>query len=63
MTEHVDEKHAIQHQESSELDRGHSHQEVVDKGSEEAQLHESEKDFPVRWRSEVTVLIHADENP
>lgn len=48
MTGLTDEKHAIQHQESSELDRGHSNQEVVDKGLEEAQLHESEKDIPVR---------------
>lgn len=43
----IDEKHQIQPQESSELGRGHSHQEVVDKGSNEAQLHESEKDIPV----------------
>lgn len=51
MTGHADEKIAVQHQESTELDRGHSHQEVVDKGLEEAQLHESEKDIPVRCRN------------
>lgn len=53
MAEHAEEKHAIQHQEISELDRGASHQEVADKGTEEAQLYESEKDIPVRCHSEV----------
>lgn len=51
---HYDEKHAIQPQESSELERRHSHQEEVDASSNEAGLHESEKDIPVRgpltWR-------------
>lgn len=42
----LDEKIA-QHQESSDLDRRHSHQEVVGSDSNEADLHESEKDIPV----------------
>ena len=43
----VDEKSAIQPQESSDLDQRPSHQEVAKMGSTEAGLHESEKDIPV----------------
>lgn len=43
----VDEKAAIQPQESSDLDQRPSHQEVAKMGSTEAGLHESEKDIPV----------------
>lgn len=50
MAAHVEEKHAIQHQETSELGRGLSPSDV-DKSSEEAQLHESEMDLPVRSRN------------
>lgn len=44
----MDEKNVIMPQESSDMDRGHSHQEVVDSSSNEAGLTESEKDIPVR---------------
>lgn len=45
---HAREKAAMQSQESSDLERRHSHREVADRGSNEADLHESEKDIPVR---------------
>jgi hypothetical protein len=42
---HYDEKHLV----SEELEgSSHSHQEVVDASSNEAGLHESEKEIPVR---------------
>lgn len=44
----LDEKAIHHHQESgSDLDRRHSHQEVVASDGNEADLHESEKDIPV----------------
>ena len=44
----LDEKAVHHHQESgSDLDRRHSHQEVVASDGNEADLHESEKDIPV----------------
>lgn len=58
----VDEKHQIQPQESSELDHGHSHQEVIEKGSDEAQLHESEKDIPVSRCRDRWMLLYADDD-
>lgn len=44
----MDEKNGIMPQESSDMDRRHSHQEVADSSSNEAGLTESEKDIPVR---------------
>jgi hypothetical protein len=44
---HYDEKHAVQPLESNEIETRHSHQEVADASSNEAGLHESEKDIPV----------------
>ncbi|KAJ5122969.1 hypothetical protein N7448_009066 [Penicillium atrosanguineum] len=45
---HYNEKHTIQPEDSKELEgSSHSHQEMVDGSSNEAGLHESEKDIPV----------------
>ncbi|KAJ6003180.1 hypothetical protein N7451_005727, partial [Penicillium sp. IBT 35674x] len=46
----VDEKNGIMPQESSDIDRRHSHQEVADLSSNEAGLTESEKDIPMTFR-------------
>lgn len=47
----LDEKAIHHHQESgSDLDRRHSHQEVVASDGNEADLHESEKDIPMTFR-------------
>lgn len=44
----MDEKNGMMPQESSDIDRRHSHQEVADLSSTEAGLTESEMDIPVR---------------
>lgn len=54
----VDEKHVIQPQGSSELDQRHSHKEVAETGFNEAGLHESEKDIPVRSSSAPVEGVH-----
>ncbi|KAJ5889403.1 hypothetical protein N7504_010213 [Penicillium tannophilum] len=46
----MDEKNAIMPQESSDIDRRHSHQEVADLSSTEAGLTESEMDIPMTFR-------------
>ncbi|KAJ5595549.1 uncharacterized protein N7459_001757 [Penicillium hispanicum] len=46
----IDEKAAFQSRESSELEQRHSHQERVDMRSNEAALHESEKDISMTFR-------------
>jgi hypothetical protein len=43
----VDEKGVVRHQENSDSEQRHSHQEMAGSGSEEG-LHESEMDVPVR---------------
>ncbi|KAJ5657412.1 uncharacterized protein N7484_001061 [Penicillium longicatenatum] len=45
-----DEKNMIMPQESSDMDRRHSHQEVADSSSNEAGLTESEMDIPMTFR-------------
>ncbi|KAJ5663095.1 hypothetical protein N7507_003826 [Penicillium longicatenatum] len=45
-----DEKNVIMPQESSDMDRRHSHQEVADSSSNEAGLTESEMDIPMTFR-------------
>lgn len=47
----VNEKHVIQ-------DQRHGHKEVADSGSNEAGLHESEKDIPVRSSSAAVEGAH-----
>ncbi|KAJ5772436.1 hypothetical protein N7520_002965 [Penicillium odoratum] len=45
-----DEKKGIMPQESNDIDRGHSHQEVIDTSSNEEGLTESEKNIPMTFR-------------
>jgi hypothetical protein len=53
----VDEKGVVQHQENSDSDQRHSHQEMTGSGSEEG-LHESEVDVPVGCRYAIYCAMY-----